>query len=84
MSALFFVFLPPIRWWHEEGYNRFSVFMNGVAIGKVDDPGHAEELYKQVRREYAEGSEGIRFVSIPEFTYEGEEMILLSVSRIFA
>ena len=76
MSALFFVFLPPIRWWHEEGYNRFSVFMNGVAIGKVDDPKHAEELYKQVRREYAAETEGISFVGIPEFTYEGEEMIV--------
>ena len=76
MSALFFVFLPPIRWWHEEGYNRFSVFMNGVAIGKVDDPKHAEELYKQVRREHAAETEGISFVGIPEFTYEGEEMIV--------
>ena len=75
MSALFFVLLPPVRWWHAEGYNRFSVFMNGVEIGKVTDPGHAEELYREVRQEYAAATEGISLVGIPEFTYEGEEMI---------
>ncbi len=75
VSALFFVFLPPIRWWHAEGYNRFTVFMDGVMIGKVADPQHAEDLYRAVRREYAAGVDGISLVNIPKFTYEGEEMI---------
>ena len=76
MSALFFVLLPPIRWWHAEGYNRFTVFMDGVEVGKVSDPAHAEKLYRDVRKEYAAGVAGISLAAIPKFTYQGEEMIV--------
>ena len=76
VSALFFVLMPPIRWWHAEGYNRFTVFMDGVEIGKVSDPAYAEKLYRDVRKEYAASVTGISLAAIPKFTYQGEEMIV--------
>ena len=75
MSFLFFVFLPPIHWWHAEGNNRFTVYMDGTMIGKVADPEHAEELYRAVRRELALSVDGLSLVNVPKFTYEGEEML---------
>lgn len=56
------------------GENIYHIYLNGIAVGDVDDPELAEDLLLQARRNIAGQSSGLLFMS-GELTVEGEEVL---------
>lgn len=81
ICGLFLLFMPDVHWWTPEGENRFMVFLDGVAMGTVDDPAKADELYREARRELEASREGMGFMQLPELTTKGEELIRGEIDR---
>ena len=79
VSALFFVLMPPLHWWHPEGNNHYTVYLNEIKVGVVEQPQRAETLYREVRRAFDAAQKGISFVDMPVFRYEGEEVLFGTV-----
>ena len=82
ICGLFLLFMPDVHWWTPEGFNRFTVFIDGVAMGTVDDPAKAEELYREARKELEISREGMGFMQLPELTTSGEELIRGEIERV--
>ena len=75
ICGLFLLFMPDVHWWHEEGDNRFTVFLNGFEMGTVEDADIVPELFRDARRELAAEREGMSFLRLTELDTTGEELI---------
>lgn len=80
-AAVFIFLMPVIEWWHEEGENRFTVFLDGVEMGVVGDLKQMGSLYREARRELAQERGSMSFVPMPELTYEGEELLVGEINE---
>jgi len=70
---------PEIKGYVAEGDNRFTIYMNGQAVGVTDDRARVYEYYSEAKRVLAEGTEDLVFTEFPEITTTGEEVIWGSV-----
>ena len=72
--AISLFFVPYFVKFEKTGDNMFTAYVNGVAVGIVDSPETAEEMFLTARKNVNASSEGLTFTEA-ELTYEGQEVL---------
>lgn len=65
------LFLPYYQKWEEPDKNIFTIYLNGQAVGVVDEPQKAEELLQEARRDLVKDSEVMVFIDV-DMQLQGE------------
>ena len=73
--ALNVLFFPTFQKYTSEGYNRFSISVNGVYVGVTDDESKIFDYYREAKRIIALQSDDMVFTKFPEISYDAEEVI---------
>lgn len=76
LSALFLPNIEPIR---SVGNNIYTLYVNGIEIGKVDTPDEADKLMIDARREVAGAQSSLTLIDV-DFEIVGEEVYYGTVS----
>ncbi|MCR5249606.1 MAG: M23 family metallopeptidase [Lachnospiraceae bacterium] len=79
VCGLFALGMPVLNWWHPEGDNFFTVYLDGKEMGSVAYAERAEELYREVRSDLASEQQGLSLLPMKELTVSGQELLVREV-----
>ncbi len=73
--ALNVLFIPSFSPFVKEGFNRFSISVNGVFVGTTEDESLVYDYLREARRQIAVSSDDIVFLDFPDITCQGESIL---------